>query len=85
MKRPVLILGSVPRITVPIARSLHAHGVPVEVASFSAVEVPPWSRAVSDFIRLPGSGEDHLPSIVEALTRLISKRGTSSRWLRRFH
>jgi predicted ATP-grasp superfamily ATP-dependent carboligase len=79
MKRPVLILGSVPRITVPIARSLHGHGVPVEVASFSAVEAPPWSRAVSDFIRLPGSGpgsgEEHRSSIVEALTRLISKRG----------
>jgi len=79
MKRPVLILGSVPRITVPIARSLHAHGVPVEVASFSAVEAPPWSRAVSDFIRLPvprpNSGEDHQSSSIETLTRLISNRG----------
>ncbi len=79
MKRPVLILGSVPRITVPIARSLHAHGVPVEVSSFSTVEAPPWSRAVSDFIRMPSpsreSREVNRPSTVEALTRLISNRG----------
>jgi predicted ATP-grasp superfamily ATP-dependent carboligase len=83
MKRPVLILGSVPRITVPLARSLRAHAVPVEVASFSAVEGPPWSRAVSDFIRLPTPHDrvdneadgvvDH-SSLLESLTRLISQR-----------
>jgi predicted ATP-grasp superfamily ATP-dependent carboligase len=76
MKRPVLILGSVPRITIPIARSLHAHDVPVEVASFSAVEPPPWSRAVADFNRLPLSTEDdQSTALLESLTRLISKRG----------
>src|SRR3984885_5393428 len=76
MKRPVLILGSVPRITIPIARSLHAHDVPVEVASFSAVEPPPWSRAVADFNRLPlSTEEDSSPALLESLTRLISKRG----------
>ncbi len=79
MKRPVLIVGSVPRITIPIARSLHGHGVPVEVASFSAVEAPPWSRAVSDFIRLPTShdrtDEDNQSSaLLESLTGLISQR-----------
>lgn len=84
MKRPVLIVGSTPRITIPIARSLHGQGVPVEVASFSAVEPPPWSRAVSDFIRLPTFHDrrDHdrteednrSPTIVESLTELILQR-----------
>jgi predicted ATP-grasp superfamily ATP-dependent carboligase len=84
MKRPVLILGSVPRITIPVARSLHARGVPVEVASFSGVEGPPWSRAVSDFIRLsgpyyrtdddPAAGDNRSSAILESLTRLISQR-----------
>ena len=84
MKQPVLILGSVPRITIPIARSLHARGVPVEVASFSAVEGPPRSRAVSDFIRLSGPhyGSDDDPvaegnrssALLQSLTRLISQR-----------
>jgi predicted ATP-grasp superfamily ATP-dependent carboligase len=90
MKRPVLILGSVPRITVPIARSLHGHGVPVEVASFSPVEPAPWSRAVSDFIRLPTPQkranrnsvdhdlrreDDQSSDLLESLTGLISQRG----------
>jgi predicted ATP-grasp superfamily ATP-dependent carboligase len=76
MKRPVLILGSVPRITVPLARSLHAHGVRVEVASFSAVEGPPWSRAVSDFVRLPAPHDegDEQSNLLESITRLISQR-----------
>ena len=77
MNRPVLIVGSAPRITIPIARSLHGHGVPVEVASFSEVEPPPWCRAVSDFIRLPSADprtEDRSSAFLESLTQLISQR-----------
>ena len=87
MKRPILIVGSVPRITIPIARSLHGHGVPVEVVSFSAQESPPWSRAVSDFIRLPAAvprtadertDPDYAANrsaLLETLIGLIHKRG----------
>lgn len=77
MKRPVLIVGSTPRIAIPIARSLHRHGVRVEVASFSAVEAPPRSNAVADFIRLPSpyhQSDSRSPTFVEFLTRLISQR-----------
>jgi predicted ATP-grasp superfamily ATP-dependent carboligase len=33
-KRPVLLLGFIPRIIIPIARSLRRHGVPVDLVSF---------------------------------------------------
>ncbi|MGB8915160.1 MAG: hypothetical protein WCC85_22985, partial [Candidatus Sulfotelmatobacter sp.] len=77
MKRPVLIVGSTPRITIPIARSLHRRGVRVEVASFSAIEAPPRSNAVFDFVRLPnpyGQTDSQSPAFVEFLARLISQR-----------
>lgn len=77
MKRPVLIVGAVPRITVPVARSLHRHGVRVEVASFSGVEFAPRSRAVSDFVRLPlpdHPTDGQSTAFLEFLTRLISER-----------
>jgi predicted ATP-grasp superfamily ATP-dependent carboligase len=77
VKRPVLIVGAVPRITIPIARSLHKQGVRVEVASFSGVELPPRSRAVSDFVRLPSpehQTDRQSPTFLECLTRLISQR-----------
>ncbi len=50
---PVLILGAAARITVPIARSLHEHGIAVDVATFSAVERPPHSQAIRNFRRVP--------------------------------
>ena len=70
------MLGSVPRITIPIARSLHRHGVEVEVASFSNFESPPRSTAISAFHRLasPGDQTDGQPSTLTQLTRLISER-----------
>ncbi|MGC2541262.1 MAG: ATP-grasp domain-containing protein [Candidatus Sulfotelmatobacter sp.] len=77
MKRPVLIVGSTPRITIPIARSLHRRGVRVEVASFSAIEAPPRSNAVFDFVRLPSPydrTDSQSPAFVEFLARLISQR-----------
>jgi predicted ATP-grasp superfamily ATP-dependent carboligase len=76
VKRPVLLLGAVPRITVPIARSLHRHGVRVEVASFSSIEPAPRSTAISGFLRLPSPEKqtDAQPSTLTQLARLISER-----------
>lgn len=53
MKRPVLILGASPRLTTPIARSLHRHGVAVDVATFSSIEAPILSHAIRNFWRVP--------------------------------
>lgn len=55
-KRPVLVLGWISRIVVPIARSLNKHGIPVDVASFVPA-VPPTSRAIREFRRV---SEPHL-------------------------
>jgi protein-tyrosine-phosphatase/predicted ATP-grasp superfamily ATP-dependent carboligase len=51
--RAVLILGASPRISVPVARSLQRHGIPVDIASFQAEESDIRSRAVRQFHRLP--------------------------------
>jgi predicted ATP-grasp superfamily ATP-dependent carboligase len=65
--RPVLILGASPRITVPVARSLHAHGIRVEVACFQQDEPNLTSRAIHKFHRLPprrNNGSDFLRSLL---------------------
>ena len=69
MKRPVLILGWVPRIVTTVARSLHAHGVPVDVADFTT-EPRPYSGAIRNFKRLP---RPDVPSsdFVDELRRFI--------------
>lgn len=51
--QPAIILGVEPRITVPVARSLHQIGIPVLVASISPGDPTPHSRAIRDFVRLP--------------------------------
>lgn len=54
LKRPVLILGWIPRIVVPIARSLHRHGVPVDFADcVYAPRIISRSRSVREFVRIP--------------------------------
>jgi predicted ATP-grasp superfamily ATP-dependent carboligase len=53
LKRPVLILGSIPRIVAVVARSLHRHGIPVDVADLTS-QPRPSSRAIREFVRLPG-------------------------------
>ncbi len=53
MKKPVLILGMVPRITTPVARSLARHGIPVDVATFSTIERQVGSRAIRNLWRVP--------------------------------
>ena len=52
-RKPVLIMGVEPRITIPVARSLHRLGVPVFVASLSSADSVVHSRAVAGFFRLP--------------------------------
>lgn len=52
LKRPVLILGWIPRIVVPVARSLHDNGVAVDVAHFASAP-PIRSRAIREFRRIP--------------------------------
>jgi predicted ATP-grasp superfamily ATP-dependent carboligase len=77
MKAPVLILGSEPRIAIPIARSLYTQGISVDVASLSASEPVLRSRAVSRFIRLPAANsavENESSGFVEKLTHLIAER-----------
>ena len=71
-RNPVLILGAAPRITIPIARSLHAHGIPVDVATFSSVERQVFSHAIRNFWRVPDP--DVSPSeFSAALCRLVGE------------
>jgi predicted ATP-grasp superfamily ATP-dependent carboligase len=52
MKRPVLILGWIPRIALTVARSLNQRGIEVDLAD--CVRAPePRSRTVRNFYRLP--------------------------------
>ena len=70
MIHPVLILGAEPRVSVPLARSLQRHHIPVHVASLSRDE--PWlsSRAIRSFTRVPEFSEAPDDSL-RALSRLI--------------
>src|SRR5690349_10517987 len=54
---PVLLLGDEPRIVVAVARSLHARGVPVDVAAMTAGAPRIVSRAVRRWSRVPDSPE----------------------------
>jgi protein-tyrosine-phosphatase/predicted ATP-grasp superfamily ATP-dependent carboligase len=56
--RPVLILGSSPRISLPVARSLARRGIPVDIASFQPEEPDLHSRAIRTFHRLPPREQD---------------------------
>jgi predicted ATP-grasp superfamily ATP-dependent carboligase len=70
-KKPgALIIGVEPRITVPIARSLHDHGVPVVVAALSAHEQKISSRSVSRFVRL-ASPEISREQFLEQIRSLV--------------
>jgi predicted ATP-grasp superfamily ATP-dependent carboligase/protein-tyrosine-phosphatase len=55
---PVLILGEEPRIVVNIARSLHRHGVPVDVAVTSSDHPALRSTAIRQCLMLPASTEE---------------------------
>jgi predicted ATP-grasp superfamily ATP-dependent carboligase len=70
MKKPVLILGMVPRITTPVARSLARHGIAVDVATFSTIERNIGSRAIRNFWQVPNP-EISSPAFVDALRTVI--------------
>jgi len=55
--RPVLVMGRIPRIVLPIARSLRQYGIPVDVVSFSPCP-PILSRAVREHRTLPPPDAD---------------------------
>jgi protein-tyrosine-phosphatase/predicted ATP-grasp superfamily ATP-dependent carboligase len=72
--RPVMILGTTPRISVTIARSLHHQGIAVEVAGFMDDDHPVDSRAIRAFHRLPP--KDRYPAqFLDSLLALIRERG----------
>lgn len=73
MKAPVLVLGYIPRIVLTVARSLHRHGVPVDVADCTLV---PYirSRAVRKFFRLPYPNTAPL-DFVRQLKEIIERGG----------
>jgi predicted ATP-grasp superfamily ATP-dependent carboligase len=73
LNRPVLILGFMPRIIVPIARSLQRHGVPVDVASFlSAPRIP--SSAICESRNVPRPDVDPR-EFLKQLRGFIAERG----------
>jgi predicted ATP-grasp superfamily ATP-dependent carboligase len=72
-KRPVLILGFIPRIIVPVARSLHRHGVPVDVVRFPSTPKVS-SRAIRENRTVPWPDVDRA-GFVEQLRRFIGERG----------
>jgi len=71
--RPVLILGAAPRISLPIARSLHRRGIPVEVASFQPEEPDLGSRALREHHRLPLRSQ-RSTEFSAALLALVTKK-----------
>jgi predicted ATP-grasp superfamily ATP-dependent carboligase len=73
-KRPVVVLGAEPRITIPVARSLSQLGVPVFVASVSAADPVLHSRAIAGFFRLP-SPMDSPRDFLNALSAKVRSTG----------
>ena len=70
--RPTLILGAVPRVAVPVARSLAHRGVPAFCVGFGPDQQPIRSRAISRSFSLPaltGDGKDLLDDFVAMLQR----------------
>jgi predicted ATP-grasp superfamily ATP-dependent carboligase len=52
-RKAVFVLGVEPRITVPVARSLHEFGIPVFVAGISSTDPVLHSRSLAGTFRLP--------------------------------
>jgi protein-tyrosine-phosphatase/predicted ATP-grasp superfamily ATP-dependent carboligase len=74
MIKPVLILGSEPRIAVTIARSLNLWGIPVYVATTSGRENRIVSASIEEFVCLPNVR--NTPSdFINALIDLIRSKG----------
>jgi predicted ATP-grasp superfamily ATP-dependent carboligase len=72
-RRPTLILGASPRVSVPMARSLQRYGIPVDIASFQPEDRDIHSRAICGFHRLPSRQPD--PAVfTRALLDLVRER-----------
>jgi len=65
LKSPVLLLGWIPRIVIPIARSLDAYGIPVDVADF-ALAPPARSQSIREFRRIPRPDQDRCGFVTQA-------------------
>jgi predicted ATP-grasp superfamily ATP-dependent carboligase len=72
-KAPVLVLGWIPRIVLTIARSLHRHGIPVDVADCISNQ-PLRSRAIRHIFLLPNPS-DSPNAFLRELRSLIAKGG----------
>ena len=72
MKRPVLVLGAAPRITLAIARSLRRRQIPVVVATASSQEPRLRSAAIEDCYRVPDA-EREPGEFVRGLATLIER------------
>lgn len=72
--KPVLILGSVPRTAVAIARSLAKRSLSVSVAAISTEEPSICSRAIHRFIRLPSANETPV-LFGSSLFEIVEKEG----------
>lgn len=68
-KPPVLVLGWIPRIVLTVARSLHRHGIPVDVAT-CVRSVPMRSSAIRHSFHLPYPNDDPLAFLAELRTVL---------------
>src|SRR5882672_4247098 len=72
-KAPVLVLGWIPRIVLAVARTLHRHGIPVDVADCMSNQ-PLRSRAIRHMFLLPDpSAAPH--EFLRELHSLITKGG----------
>ena len=72
-RRPTLILGASPRVSVPMARSLQRYGIPVDIASFQPEDRDIHSRAICGFHRLPSRQPD-AAVFTRALLDLVRER-----------
>lgn len=69
MIRPVLLLGTEPRIVVPIARSLSAKGIAVALATSGEPGPAAHSRFISEVVRLPAAEDCSLSALCDAIAR----------------
>jgi protein-tyrosine-phosphatase/predicted ATP-grasp superfamily ATP-dependent carboligase len=75
MMRPVLVLGTEPRVAFSIARSLQSHGIEVDILSLSPDTPRLSSRAIRKFFTLPQPANGSDKDLFEALMALICKEG----------
>lgn len=69
--KSTLVIGSLPRILVPVARDLHAQGIPVHGAAIGRGRKQ-RSKAIRSFTVLPD--EEHDPGLfLESLQQLIAE------------